>query len=225
MKIVDLTRPIVHGYPTYPGNTCGVCIEQNTSTNLNSIIVSKFSLLDMHYGTHVDLPLHFFRGGLDAASCVCLCGRAVVIENKNDVINPCEYELSSIRENDIVLLYTGWDTQPLTHYYINHPYLSEEFAYFLIKKRISCIGLDIPSPDKHDSVDFPIHNIMLGANIPIIEGMIHLQKICDPKRQVWFIAMPLKIHNGEASPIRAMAILRNDNENPSIDDIRTLFIR
>ena len=115
-----------------------------------------------------------------------------------------------IREGDIVLISTGGDKQIEDQkYFIEHPFLSEPFARFLAEKRISCLGIDAPSPDSPNSTDFPTHRILLGVGIPIIEGLTNLHEIPAGKT-VWFAAMPLKIRGGEASPVRAVAILSED---------------
>ena len=43
----------------------------------------------------------------------------------------------TIKENDIVLLYTGWDSNYGSEkYYYEHPVVSEELAKFLVMKKI-----------------------------------------------------------------------------------------
>ncbi|NJM37110.1 MAG: hypothetical protein HC845_04120 [Akkermansiaceae bacterium] len=49
-----------------------------------------------------------------------------------------------------------------------------------------------------------IHQILLEANITIVEGLTHLDALS--QEQVFFVAAPLKIEGGDGCPCRAFAI-------------------
>ena len=48
-----------------------------------------------------------------------------------------------------------------------------------------------------------IHRILLGADITIVEGLKNLHTI--EQDQIEFIALPLKLRDGDGSPVRALA--------------------
>src|SRR5699024_7245068 len=79
-------------------------------------------------------------------------------------------------------------------------------AEWFIDKQVKMIGLDLPNIDLNDNVQRDVHMAMLGREIYIIENLINLDKL--PKdKSFWFSAIPLKIRNGTASPVRAIAVL------------------
>jgi kynurenine formamidase len=57
-----------------------------------------------------------------------------------------------------------------------------------------------------ESFDFEIHNILLKNNILIVENLCNIKQLID--KEFMFFAFPLKVENGDASPIRAAAILK-----------------
>jgi len=58
---------------------------------------------------------------------------------------------------------------------------------------------------QNQKIAWPVHKILLSENIPIIEGLINLDKVLGKRFQ--FIALPLKISGVDGSPIRAIALL------------------
>ena len=80
-----------------------------------------------------------------------------------------------IKENDIVLLFTGWDSfYGKKEYYTNHPVISEELAELLIKKKIKMLGMDMPSTDNGE---FEIHKKLFENEIFILENLTNLNKL------------------------------------------------
>ena len=64
------------------------------------------------------------------------------------------------------------------------------------------LGRETPGlhPEKWEQV----HKILLKAEIVIVEGLAHLNKL--KRDRVFFIAAPLKIKGRDGSPVRAMAV-------------------
>ena len=113
-----------------------------------------------------------------------------------------EYD-TLVKQNNIVLLYTGFDTHYGTkEYYENHPCVDIEFCNFLIEKKIKMIGMDTPSPDRFP---FEIHKLLFKNNIYILENLTNLDQLLNvDKFEV--IAFPLKI-KADSSMTRAVARL------------------
>ena len=51
----------------------------------------------------------------------------------------------------------------------------------------------------------PVHMVVLGRGVPIIENLINLDQIGQPR--FTFIGLPLRIRGATGSPIRAVAVL------------------
>lgn len=202
MKYIDLSHDIKNGMPIYPGDTEVKISKENDyekdGYNLYSIYTS------MHVGTHIDAPLHMVKGNKNISeySVDRFMGNAVLLDvrgQKEIKIKDEYYRL--IKENDIVLLFTGWDKlYGKEEYYISHPIVSEELAELLIKKKIKMIGIDMPSVDKNN---FNIHKKLFENDIFILENLTNLNELLYAEDLLIF-AQPLKFE-GEASLVRAVA--------------------
>ena len=78
--------------------------------------------------------------------------------------------------------------------------LSEAAAHWLVECGVHLVGLDTPSPDRDPH---PVHYILLGASMVIVENLTNLERIdCDVFD---LIVLPLPLKGLEASPVRAVA--------------------
>ncbi len=68
---------------------------------------------------------------------------------------------------------------------------------------MNAVGIDAPSIDYEP---FPAHNILLPKGIVIYENLTNLKELLG-KVGFQFIGLSLKIENGSASPVRAVAVL------------------
>jgi kynurenine formamidase len=109
-----------------------------------------------------------------------------------------------IKENDIVIINTGCYAHPEEFSSFGH--LSKKAAEWLVKKKIKLLGVDTPSVDLGVPVgeQMPIHQIILGNDISIIEGLANLNEIT--QERFYFIGLPLKIEDADGGPVRAIAI-------------------
>ena len=105
----------------------------------------------------------------------------------------------------IIILKTRWcDYFDSDDYFHNNPYLSMEFAKFIIENGVETLALDTPSPDKFGNSE--IHKILLENDVNIIENLTNTRLLTKNKYNAYFI--PLKIES-EASFVRAFL---SDNE-------------
>ena len=51
--------------------------------------------------------------------------------------------------------------------------------------------------------DFPVHRLLLGQNIPLIENLINLDQLVGREFELW--ALPLKLKSGDGTATRAVA--------------------
>jgi kynurenine formamidase len=73
------------------------------------------------------------------------------------------------------------------------------------EKQIALLGVEPPSVAGADDIleVTEIHKILLGANITIVESLKKLHQI--KQDTIEFIALPLKLTDGDGSPVRALA--------------------
>jgi len=185
-----------------------------------------------HGGTHMDAPIHFAEGGrtVDAVPVEQLIAPAVVIDVRSKTSADADYRLTAadvqvweakhgpIPSGAIVLLRTGWgqrwpdrkrylgDDKPGDTSNLHFPSYGEEAARYLVEKRkVGALGVDTASIDYGPSKDFIVHQVALGANVPGLENVAHLEEV--PETGAWVIALPMKIAGGSGGPLRIVALV------------------
>ena len=205
MKYIDLSYDIKSEMPVYPGD---MELNSNKEKDYDKDGFNLYSFsTSMHVGTHIDAPLHMGKNKkfISEYSIDKFIGNAVLLDVRGEkVIGIKDDYYRDIKENDIVLLFTGWDSfYGKKEYYTDHPVVSEELAELLIKKKIKMLGMDMPSPDKGE---FEIHKKLFENEIFILENLTNLNKLLY-NEEIQIFAQPLKIQ-GEASLVRAIAVYK-----------------
>jgi len=212
MQIIDLSYTMENNMPAWPGEESPE-FEKKYSHDKDGVQVMKFSCLT-HSGTHLDAPNHFFKQGktLDQLPVEQFFGKGILLDcsmfGEKDLIPADQIKMSEskINEADFVLIYTGWDRYWGHEKYFGHfPVLSPDASKYLTRFNLKGIGLDLSSIDGIDSTDYPNHNQILGSGMIIIENLtnVHLLK----NKPFNFAAFPLKIKEGDGSPVRAVAMI------------------
>ncbi len=200
-KIIDLSVLINEQTPVFPGDpkatvTSGSILEKNGYQDHNISIST-------HVGTHIDAPAHMVTGGknLDEFPIDKLLGKGVCIK-VNDKFDIEVIRKVDIEEGDIVLFHTGMNNKYFeTEYFEKYPAMTEDLANYLVSKGVKLVGFDSCSPD-HDP--FPIHKILLGNDILIIENLTNLDQLAGKRFKIY--ALPLKLEV-DGAPARVVAEL------------------
>ncbi len=159
-----------------------------------------------HFGTHIDAPFHMLENGkkLDEFQPEKFVGEAIVIDarktnSKNEIIA----KLEKVKENDIVLFYTGRTKKMNSpQFFENNPVISLETAGQLAEKKVKIVGLDSYTPDNEP---FETHKLLFRNGILIVENLVNLEGLIG-KRFVCHI-LALNIKNADGAPCRAIATL------------------
>lgn len=208
MKVTDLSHTINTNMSTYTKD------ERLEIYDIASIekdgYNEKLLRICTHAGTHIDAPSHMINKGktIDEFKIDDFIGIATIIDvsnlNKIDIEDLIFYR-DKINNCDFVILKTDWDKHWGTDKYLQgFPSLTEEAAKWLCSFNIRGIGIDTISIDNFDSIDFEVHNVILSRGKIIIENLTNLNSI--KENEFTLVATPLKIENGDASPVRAIAI-------------------
>lgn len=213
-RLVDLTMPWgpeVQPLEGHPRITFEPITTHEVEKRSNTKVV--FSI---HTGTHIDSPYHFFRDGktIDQMPLDIFIGPALLVDVR-EIAKPGNaitlQELKDeaglteelIKDKRVVLwgdwAQKYWNTPKL---YDNNPYLAEDAAIWLRDSGISALGLDFAVDG---APPYPNHPIFLGAEIPLIENLINLDKILS--KEFTLIAFPLPVKDGDGSPARVVAMV------------------
>lgn len=214
---IDLTFPIHEGMLTFP-TPWHPMVEV---TQLGRIGVedreTRKIVLGTHTGTHCDAPRHFVKGGrsVDDISLDVLIGPATVVDF-SDKAHGREFGVGDFeavlgyRTPERIIMRFGWSEHwGGMKYYTDHPYISEDAAHWLAARGIKLLAMDTPMPDnpangRGTPLDSPIHKILLGAGVVLVEYLCNLGELA--RDEVELIVLPLKITGGDGSPVRCVAV-------------------
>lgn len=212
MPLFDLSQPIFAGMarvPSLPAVEFDPVHRIEHGHPLNTSVLR----LATHAGTHVDAPWHFVQRGrtIDQIPLEDLCGEGVVVSvsrGAGEAIEPRHLAEADIRAGDIVLLHTGWSEKFTSDEYYDHPYLSDACARWLVERRVKMVGMDaltpdMPIPRRPKDFSAPVHHILLGADVLIIENLANLAAVAG--RRVRVYAFPLRIRGSDAGQARVVA--------------------
>ena len=211
MEIIDLSHRLETGMPVFPG-TPSPTFSTPFTVEKDGFKETHLDILT-HVGTHIDCPAHMLESDIttDNVPLDRFYGKATVIDcRKLETLEITHEYLQKHEQNiinsDFVLLRTDhsdwWGTDK---YFSPFPTLTVEAAQYLVEKGVKGIGLDVISIDAVDAKKYIIHEIILGNKISIIENLTNLKDL--PISEFYFSALPLKIKEGDGSPVRAVAII------------------
>jgi len=229
-KIIDLSQEIYTGMPVYPGHAKTVIWEHMSHEESARMIGTGFSyrasgiMMCDHGPTHIDSVSHLSTDP-DAPSVDEIplehCITSAICIDVSDVPPQTQFgpekieaELKrwnlDIRPGDTLLFYTGH----YDHYYgkpeyaTHQPGLTREATEYIIDKGVVNFGVDNTSPDMWLDKTYPCHTVCSERRVTHIENLCNLDKLVG--KRFTFIALPLRIRKGTGSPLRATAILQED---------------
>jgi kynurenine formamidase len=221
--IVDLTRLLEAGIPTYPTHPkffqmrwCSM----GDPAEMNQLVLGE------HTGTHLDAPSHFVREGparkhIHELPLSAFAGRCIKLKfgpfspTNQQVgagdIRKWEKANTAIEAGDVVLIDFQWEPYwkpgPEGFAFLqNWPGLAADAADYLAGKRVKLVGTDCISLDPGDGGDGKLaaHYTLLPDGILILENVSNLGSLPVVS---FFMALPLKIDKGTGSPVRAVAFV------------------
>jgi kynurenine formamidase len=218
MPFLDLSHTIEHGMTTYPGLPgpviCDFLSREASRARYAPGVEFHIGKIEMvaNTGTYVDSPFHRYADGKDlsALPLESLAGlEAVVIDGagagRSGAIGPEAFRGLDLRRK-AVLVRTGWDVHWGTPAYLErNPFLTGEAAEYLVGQGVGLVGIDSVNIDDLTDLARPVHSIVLGAEIPIVEHLCRLGTL--PRSGFRFTAVPAKVAGFGTWPVRAFATL------------------
>lgn len=204
MKIYDVTLTISDDLTVWPGNPK---VTINKKKNITSGDSCNTSQLDMgsHTGTHIDAPYHFEEDGLklDQIPLNTLIGKVRVFRFETEE----EIGLKEVKAMDIVNVNRVLFRTINSSYWKSNEFrkgftaITSEAARYLVDSGIILVGIDYLSIENFDNKAHETHHILLRNGVIILEGL-DLSDINPGDYEL--IALPLKIKDGDGSPVRAI---------------------
>jgi arylformamidase len=205
MLIHDVTRPVFSGMPVWPGDPPCRCGWAATLAD-GGANVAELSL-SVHTGTHADGPYHVLEDGarIGDVPLAAFIGPAHVIDGADAERIDGGWIAARLPAGcERLLLRTRAWCDPTT-FPTHWPALTPDAARMLVERGVRLVGTDAPSPDPVESEDLPAHRILLGAGVAIVENLL-LDDVPDGAYEL--IALPLRLAEADASPVRAVLVER-----------------
>lgn len=169
--------------------------------------------LNIHTGTHMDAPAHFVRDGvsMDGIDLRRMLGRVSVVDvGERQVINReflATLDLGSVPR---VLFKTRNSRQEPKNFDKDFVAFTPAAAAYLKEKGLRLVGIDGPSVQSFHDKDNATHEILLGAGIVVLEGLMLGHVVAGIYT---LLALPLKIEGAEGAPLRAVLLKGFPNES------------
>jgi kynurenine formamidase len=210
--LIDLSHRIEHGMVTYRGlpapHICDFWEREASAANYDDGSSFQIGRIDMvaNTGTYLDTPFHRYAEGDDLAGVGLerlagldgLCVRAEGTEAGAGLFEDLDVA------GKAVLVHTGWDRHWRTDsYFEGHPFLAEAAARLLAERGAALVGIDSYNIDDTSTRRRPVHTILLGAGILIVEHMTNLEAL--PPSGFRFTAAPPRVAGMGTFPVRAFA--------------------
>ena len=213
--LVDVSHTVEHGMITYKGLPAPVISDHLTREESRTryapdteFHIGKIEMV-ANTGTYLDTPFHRYARGKDLAaldlySVANLDG--IVVRCSDTAITETSFSNIDVK-GKAVLVHTGWDKHWRTDEYSNgnHPYLTEDAATHLAKNAAALVGIDSFNIDATKDGNRPVHTVLLGHDIPIVEHLCRLGDL--PDSGFKFFAVPVKVREFGTFPVRAFGIV------------------
>lgn len=215
-KLIDLSHTVEHGMITYKGLPspiiCDFLSREASTAHYSEGTTFHIGKIEMvaNTGTYIDAPFHRYAEGKDLSELTLeaiadvegvVCRASVPPR----AIGPELFSGSDVK-GKAVLVHTGWAQHwGSEDYFSGHPFLTAEAAEWLKASGAALVGIDSLNIDDTSGGERPVHSLLLGAEIPIVEHMCHLEQL--PKAGFKFHAVPVKVKHLGTFPVRAYAVV------------------
>lgn len=206
MKIHDISHTIRASMAVWPGDTpfsrtLTTKMENGDSSDSSAITVS------LHAGTHLDAPGHYLPGActVDQLDLSVLVGAADLVTIKAEAapgITARDLEKCLATRPRRLLIRANPPTD-LSDFPYGFVSLTAEAAEAIVAAGVRLVGVDSPSVDPFESPALPVHQVLGRRGVIIVENLCFHDI---PDGQYTFVALPLKMEGGDASPVRAVLI-------------------
>lgn len=230
MSFIDLSHTIHDGLETYLGlpapSICDYWRREESAAHYDEGTSFQIGRIDMvaNTGTYIDAPFHRYSDGRDVAALqltniASVPGRLFRHTGDARAIDASLFGDAEL-EGCAVLVCTGWSRHWNTPaYFHGHPFLTEDAAARLRDAGAALVGIDSLNIDYTGGGARPVHSLLLGAGIPIVEHLCNLGTLADSARPkdagdthdkavvggFTFTAVPAPVRGMGSFPVRAYA--------------------
>jgi arylformamidase len=162
-------------------------------------------------GTYIDAPFHRYADGKDLSqlplpSLAALDGLVVRVDiRQGKAVSEAAFQGRDVTGR-AVLVHTGWSQHWKTdQYFEDSPFLTEGAARYLRAAGAALVGIDSLNIDDITDGRRPVHTLLLGDDIPVVEHLTNLDRL--PDEGFRFFAVPVKVKAFGTFPVRAFGVM------------------
>ncbi|HVI44053.1 MAG TPA: cyclase family protein [Chitinophaga sp.] len=216
--LIDLSHTIENGLVTYKGLPAPVICDYLSREDSRALYeegtefqIGKIEMVT-NTGTYIDCPFHRYEHGKDLSEMPLerfadLDGIVIRVPYTTTRSITADMLRNYEIRNRAVLIHTGWASHWNTpQYYEDHAHLTQDAAEYLRDCAVKLVGIDSHNIDSTYGKSRPVHTILLGAEILIVEHLCNLEVL--PDDGFTFSAVPPKFKGAGTFPVRAMARLK-----------------
>ena len=216
-ELIDLSHTVEQGLVTYPGLPAPIISDHlsREESRKHYAAGTEFHIgkIEMvaNSGTYLDSPFHRYAHGKDIAdlplaSSAGLDGVVIRAAHLRErAIDHRPFEGLNLA-GKAVLFHTGWDRHWNTEsYFAGHPFLTKSAAEYLAGAGARLVGIDSLNIDDTADGTRPVHTILLGKEIPVVEHLCKLDRL--PDQGFKFFAVPVKVRGLGTFPVRAFGLV------------------
>lgn len=201
-EIFDIS-PLIHkGIAVFPGDTPferQVLMSQENGSYLDLSSIKT----TLHLGAHADALNHYGpnQPGIDQKDLRVYLGGAQVVEVRTAFgqrISLFDFDINEISQSRVLFKTNSFHPDQWQDDFVS---LSPEVIYALADRGVILVGIDTPSIDPSTSKALESHKAILDRGVSVLEGIV-LDDVSTGNYQL--IALPLKIKDADASPVRAI---------------------
>jgi kynurenine formamidase len=230
-EIIDLSHELYDGMPTLgaahiaAGRVGFWELETRAGTRKLSggklAVERRMFMMAEHTGTHLDVPRHFVEDGTPVDKVpledLILPGHLLDLRGKSvgeaitveDFRRAEEASGKEIGSGTAIIAWTGFETGEKVWankgFESQRPHFPVETADWLCERKITLFGTDVIGMDDPGEWWWPTHYAWLSQGIPMCQQLANLDKL--KGKEFVFAALPLKMREGTASPVRAVAFV------------------
>ncbi len=206
-RIIDLTHVLLPGEEQY-----GLELKQRGTRETPTGDIMSDVYMWSHVGTHVEVPLHFYKDGKDTAQLPLdvFMGPAIRLDFRHKEVNEAitledVKAAGDIQVGEHVILWEGREQQYRTKASHQRPYITEEaVAWLLEDRKIKLLGTDSSGFEVRGVSHHPNHTLFFKHDTAVLECLRNLGEI--RRQHFYLMALPLPIKGLDACPVRAIAI-------------------
>lgn len=202
-KIIDISRSL-HGKMALWPNSTPIELKKTKTLEIDGVNDTDLTM-NLHAGTHLDAPSHFIanKKNITEIDLYKVTGEVIVLEYKNKKSIDAKFFIKKkmngrCKKILIKTLNSNANNNKFNKEFIA---LGEDAAMWLVNNEYDLVGIDGPSIEPYQNNGNETHRKLLENDVTVLENL-DLSMVEEGHYKL--VALPLKIENAEASPVRAI---------------------